>query len=391
MKIKVIVILVSQFFIVGVVYAQVFTTQISTTQSGGNGSGGISDYSIVSKPASGQATIGAEGSGDTWSSMLLGSNISGTRRLWSFSKRTSSENHGLQLSYFNGTSYSSPVVAFSTNGNMGIGTSSPAHLLQIHNSNNPTIAIGQGNLDTNGKSTLSFFAGTSTHQNGFLVQYNKDTSSDRLGFVGGVGVEHLSILNGGKVGIGTIAPQSTLEIRQPDASVYITASNATDGGIGNPSLYINRISEGLKLEYVPNVLARISNTYVGPSGHLAFATAGQDRLFITGNGNIGIGTTDPKGYKLAVAGKAIAEEVVVKLQSNWPDYVFEKNYHLPTLAEVESYINQNKHLPEVPAAKEMEKNGVNLGEMNMLLLKKVEELTLYMIELKKEIEVLKNK
>jgi hypothetical protein len=69
-----------------------------------------------------------------------------------------------------------------------------------------------------------------------------------------------------------------------------------------------------------------------------------------------------------------------------PDYVFEKNYNLRPLAEVENYINQNKHLPEVPAAKEMEANGVNLGEMNMLLLKKVEELTLYVIELKKENE-----
>jgi hypothetical protein len=186
--------------------------------------------------------------------------------------------------------------------------------------------------------------------------------------------------------MGTIDPQASLDVSQPDASVRITASNATGSGIGNPSLYINRISEGLKLEYVPNVLARIANTYVGQSGNLAFATSGYDRLFITGDGNVGVGTTDPKGYKLAVAGQAIAEEIVVKLQANWPDYVFEKNYNLRPLAEVENFINQNKHLPEVPAAKEMEANGVNLGEMNMLLLKKVEELTLYVIELKKENE-----
>jgi hypothetical protein len=101
-------------------------------------------------------------------------------------------------------------------------------------------------------------------------------------------------------------------------------------------------------------------------------------------GNVGIGTNNPGSFKLAVEGKIGAREINVTTTTPWPDYVFEKDYNLPTLAEVESYINQNKHLPEVPAAKEMEKNGVNLGEMNMLLLKKVEELTLYVIELKKE-------
>jgi hypothetical protein len=68
-----------------------------------------------------------------------------------------------------------------------------------------------------------------------------------------------------------------------------------------------------------------------------------------------------------------------------PDYVFEKSYSLPSLEEVKSYIDQNKHLPEVPSAKEMESNGVNLGEMNMLLLKKIEELTLYVIEQNKKL------
>jgi hypothetical protein len=72
-----------------------------------------------------------------------------------------------------------------------------------------------------------------------------------------------------------------------------------------------------------------------------------------------------------------------------PDYVFESSYKLPPLEEVSSFINKNKHLPEVSSASTMEENGINLGEMNMLLLKKVEELTLYMIELKKENEAQK--
>jgi len=82
--------------------------------------------------------------------------------------------------------------------------------------------------------------------------------------------------------------------------------------------------------------------------------------------------------------------VQVALTNPGPDYVFEPTYNLKPLAEIETYIKENKHLPEVPSAKEMEKNGVQLGEMNMLLLKKVEELTLHLIEQNKEIKELKN-
>lgn len=104
-------------------------------------------------------------------------------------------------------------------------------------------------------------------------------------------------------------------------------------------------------------------------------------------GNVGIGTTDTKGYKLAIAGKVIAEEIKVKLQSAWPDYVFSKKYELSPLADVEKYVKENNHLPEIPSAHEVQSEGVNLGEMNSKLLKKVEELTLYLIEQNKKIEL----
>lgn len=112
-------------------------------------------------------------------------------------------------------------------------------------------------------------------------------------------------------------------------------------------------------------------------------------IFMNHQGNVAIGTTDPKGYKLAVAGNVIAESVTVKLQGYWPDYVFEDNYILPDLHETESFIKANRHLPGIPSAREVEENGISLGEMNAKLLKKIEELTLYLIEKNKDIEELK--
>ena len=110
-------------------------------------------------------------------------------------------------------------------------------------------------------------------------------------------------------------------------------------------------------------------------------------IYYTG-GNVAIGTTDPKGYKLAVAGDMIAESVRVKLQSQWPDYVFEKDYDLKGLEAVEAFIKENKHLPGIPSAIEVAKAGIDVGEMNAKLVEKVEELTLYAIQQERKIEKL---
>jgi hypothetical protein len=106
---------------------------------------------------------------------------------------------------------------------------------------------------------------------------------------------------------------------------------------------------------------------------------------ITIDGNVAIGTSDPKGYKLAVAGNAIAESVTVKLQSQWPDFVFKPTYSLPSLAAVKTYIDDKGHLPDMPSDAEAAREGINLGEMNKKLLQKVEEITLYLIQKDKQV------
>lgn len=103
------------------------------------------------------------------------------------------------------------------------------------------------------------------------------------------------------------------------------------------------------------------------------------------NGNLGIGIMTPS-EKLAVNGNIRAKEIKVET-SNWPDYVFDENYKVLGLQELDAYIKANKHLPEMPSAKEADVNGIELGEMNKLLLKKVEELTLHLIVKDNEIKL----
>nr|WP_299213937.1 tail fiber protein [uncultured Allomuricauda sp.] len=112
---------------------------------------------------------------------------------------------------------------------------------------------------------------------------------------------------------------------------------------------------------------------------------GENDLFLGYNGKLGIGTAFPDS-KLTVKGNIHAEEVKVDLSVPGPDYVFKEDYDLKSLEEVQNYIKKHGHLPNIPSAQEMEKNGVQLGRMNMKLLEKIEELTLYVIELKKENE-----
>lgn len=103
-------------------------------------------------------------------------------------------------------------------------------------------------------------------------------------------------------------------------------------------------------------------------------TINNTRLFISADGKVGINTRDTKGYRFAVNGNKIAEEIVVKHYVNWPDFVFAKEYGLMPLEKVEEHINKYQHLPNVPTEKEVNENGISLGKMDGIILQKIEEL-----------------
>lgn len=148
-------------------------------------------------------------------------------------------------------------------------------------------------------------------------------------------------------------------------------------------------------------LARRTGNNVTLAGYnsLEFFTYGTLRMKVADSGNVGIGTANPD-EKLTVKGKIHAEEIKVDLAVP-ADYVFQKyftgsstlkpDYQMPSLNEIESFVKENHHLPNIPSASEIQQNGLQLGEMNNLLLQKVEELTLYIIEQNKRIEALEAK
>src|SRR5690606_16241100 len=139
-------------------------------------------------------------------------------------------------------------------------------------------------------------------------------------------------------------------------------------------------------------LSALLKLYSAPEtdSHLLKIQFHTDGVSFINGGNVGIGTTNPGAYKLAVEGTIGARKVKVT-QSAWADFVFHPGYQLPPLYEIENYIKANRHLPGIPTAAEVEKEGLDLGEMDKKLLQKVEEQTLYLIELSKRIDTLQHK
>ncbi len=208
------------------------------------------------------------------------------------------------------------------------------------------------------------------------------TNASSGGPTGGTGVWSLNnqdvYYNDGNIGIGTDSPLQTLHINKASGSVYSyiqTGSNFLGIGLNNqfqygPALVFNENSQ-LRFGKATAIVSDSASNF-------------EEFMRITNQGQIGIGTETPDEL-LSVNGTIHSKEVKVDL-NNWPDYVFSKAYNLPTLKEIETYIKENGHLQNIPSAKEVEKEGIQLGNMNAKLLEKIEELTLYIIQQEKRIE-----
>ena len=157
--------------------------------------------------------------------------------------------------------------------------------------------------------------------------------------------------------------------------------------VGDIDLSNNWVTWGNKITTLSGSKLGSTNAYP-----LYFITNDIKRVTIDTLGNVGIGTENPQA-KLAVDGTILAKGVKVNTNSTyWPDYVFSSDYELMSLKELENYIAENKHLPGIISAEEVEaQSDVDLGEMNAKLLEKIEEMTLYIIDLQKQIDELKNR
>ena len=258
---------------------------------------------------------------------------------------------------------------------VGIGISSPGADLHIHSAVLHEYPSGpqSGNRDGvyNGYflTTLRMtntFTGTGNND-GFKIQLTDNEAvlqQKESGFLKVLARNNSGIVidSAGRVGIGT----------NPVANKALTIN----GNVGFTEL-ANIIGD---IQFVNNVKFLDSTSFVGSIrvGNRLHT----NKLIATGSATIG------NGFICSQNGQVKAKEIVVTLEG-WSDYVFDNGYRLMPLGELERYVNANKHLPNIPSAKEVENNGVNIGEMNALLLEKIEELTLYIIDLQKQIDELK--
>lgn len=301
------------------------------------------------------------------------------------------------------------VMTWNFNGNVGIGTDAPFSKLSIAGSltldsglgntfTRPVVSAGTmvhgeirgystgGNALDDGFLRLSAGGGTSLGIKSYIDLSGYSTVPDMNSNIvfGTSGVERMRVNVNGNVGIGTSNPSEKLEIYNSDTSpgVLSLRSNRNDLQFVD----VGRISAKQGSVEVSRIgMPRSGET---STGYFTFWTKAAnsenltEKVRISENGNMGIGTLNPQN-KLDVKGTIHSQEVKVDML-NWSDFVFKKGYNLPTLQEVEKHIAQKGHLENIPSEEEVLKNGINLGEMDARLLQKIEELTLYVIEQEKK-------
>ncbi len=249
---------------------------------------------------------------------------------------------------------------------------------------NNKLGIGIQNLDTYAKAQI--YKQSTSGGACYALLTNQEYTSSSYGFKGNI-IARINYgaswsANGSGIGIHAYTDAVT-RLRNNSADKTSQAGGGSFGTTITNPIPSGDASTGKYYIYgVKGSLSGSITTY--PADGIVTALWAQDNIK---------GTNTWAGYfdgRLGVNGKIISEEVEVVSQVPWPDFVFNKEHKLRSLAELEIYIKDNNHLPEIPTSIEVHDQGLNLGEMDALLLQKIEELTLYIIQLNKDIESLKN-
>jgi hypothetical protein len=304
-------------------------------------------------------------------------------------------------------SNNSERMRITSGGNVGVGITNPARTFHVQTSQtNGGIRVTQ---TTSGFSAMELFNSSSGGHNWAVVSTGNGNGEG----AGNFGLYDYSnggyrfFINGGtgNVGIGTINPLHKFHV--DNGNIFLSGTSNLGGPMilfGNGPSSPNNGQWGI--EYVPSSMGTAGLNFWRPwpttnagnyfmfladnTGYVGINT-NNPTARLTVNGNVLIGdpasVSMPSGYKLYVESGILAEKVKVALKntSDWSDYVFEKDYQLAKLEEVENYVLENKHLPNIPSAQEVVNGGLDLAQMDSKLLGKVEELTLYIISLNKRI------
>jgi hypothetical protein len=323
------------------------------------------------------------------------------------------------------TIQANPRLTIGADGKVGIGTTTPAHLLHINGgdlfvqSSSGLIRFGyQGANEwqmatTGGGADLRWY--TTTDGGTTITPRHYFQQNGNVG-IGGFSGPGLPLGRLDVIGTGTSSSTNTFLLRNSVGDTLLRMRDDGRMGIGyNGTSYgrtLNMGGTGINF-YTANEAAFGGAVFPTDTSLVIWSNSAANNYLVLQPswGNTGVGTYTPNakfhvngaqliggnsariaaGYQLSVDGKIMAEEVTVQNSTAWPDYVFASDYKLLPLNELEASINKNKHLPNIPSAAEVDKKGITLGEMNRKLMEKVEELTLYVIELNKKNEVLAQK
>ena len=274
------------------------------------------------------------------------------------------------------------LLELNENGNIGIGCTTASEKLQVAGN-----ILTQGLIMPTGAAD-GWLMISDLNGNASWIDQHLIDDGDWVTSVSGSNLYYLL----GNIGIGTADPLSDLHV---EGNIY--ASEKIGIGIVNPTTNLhvegNSFLNGdleIGATATTAMLHVTGDSYFGDNVGIGYSNPAV-KLHVNGDVIIGTDVDTPEGFNLFVEEGIITGKVKVKLVEEWSDYVFDKDYVLHEIEELETYIKEYKHLPDVPSAKEVEEDGIDLGQMDAILLKKIEELTLYVIQQQKEIEALRQK